>query len=132
MAAMRRHALDPVVLAGGLTEHDGAKALDDLPASAGVTALVAFNDRSAIGVLDRLEGSGIRVPAAMSITGFDDSLMARHARIDLTTVAQGHLEQARVTVRLVLERLEGERTERREIVVPTRLVVRGSTAEPPS
>jgi DNA-binding LacI/PurR family transcriptional regulator len=130
--AARALGLDPLVLPGGLTEEEGATALDALEPAHGVTALVAFNDRTAVGVLDRLERSGIRVPAAMSLSGFDDSPLARHARIDLTSVAQGYLEQAQVAVRLALERLEGGRTERREIVVPTRLVVRGSTGPPRS
>ena len=128
VAATARRGLDPVVLPGGLTEDDGAAALDDLPDD--VTALVGFNDRTAVGVLDRLERSGVPVPGAMSVTGFDDSPMARHARIDLTSVAQGYLDQARLAVRLVLERLEDGRTEPREIVLPTRLVVRGSTGPP--
>lgn len=130
LAAVRERGLDELVLPGGLTEADGAAALAALPAGAAVTALVAFNDRTAVGVLDRLERSGVGVPGGMSLTGFDDSPVARHARIDLTSVAQGYLEQARVAVRLALERLEGGRTERREIVVPARLVVRGSTAPP--
>jgi DNA-binding LacI/PurR family transcriptional regulator len=130
LTAVRNRRLDALVLPGGLTEDEGAEAIEALPPDAGVTALVAFNDRTAIGVLDRLERSGVRVPEAMSLTGFDDSPLARHARIDLTSVAQGYLDQARVAVRLALERLEDGRTERREIVVPTRLVVRGSTAPP--
>jgi DNA-binding LacI/PurR family transcriptional regulator len=129
--AIRYRGLDPLVLPGGVTEDEGAAALDALPADAGVTALVAFNDRTAVGVLDRLERSGARVPETMSLTGFDDSRFARHSRIDLTSVAQGYLEQARVAVRLALERLDGGRTERREVVVPTRLRVRGSTSPPP-
>jgi DNA-binding LacI/PurR family transcriptional regulator len=130
LATIRRRSLRTLVVPGGLTEDEGAAALDALDPDADVTALVAFNDRTALGVLDRLERSGAAVPEAMSLTGFDDSALARHARIDLTSVAQGHLEQARVAVRLALERLDGGRTERREIVVPTRLVVRGSTGAP--
>jgi DNA-binding LacI/PurR family transcriptional regulator len=130
LTAIRRHGLDPLVLPGGLTEDEGARAVDALPDGAGVTALVAFNDRTAIGVLDRLERSGVDVPRAMSVTGFDDSPLARHSRIDLTSVAQGYLEQARVAVRLALERLEDGRTERHQVVVPTRLQVRGSTSPP--
>jgi DNA-binding LacI/PurR family transcriptional regulator len=131
-AAIRRHGLAPVVLPGGLTEEHGAAALDALPPAAGVTAVACFNDRTATGVLDRLERKGVKVPEAMSVTGFDDSLLARHARIDLTTVSQAHGEQARLAVAAVLERLDGGRTERREIVLPARLVVRGSTGPPPS
>ena len=71
------------------------------------------------------------MPGGASVTGFDDSLPARHVRIALTSVGQGHLEQARTAVRLALERLDGGRAEAREVVVPTMLVVRGSTAAAP-
>jgi DNA-binding LacI/PurR family transcriptional regulator len=129
--AAERHGIPDLVLPGGVTELDGAFALDELPAGSGVTAVVAFNDRTAVGVMDRLERAGRSVPGQVSVTGFDDSLVARHARIDLTSVSQEHLEQARLAVRLALERLDGGRTERREIVLPARLVARGSTAPHP-
>jgi DNA-binding LacI/PurR family transcriptional regulator len=130
-AAVERHGIPDVVLAGGLTEQDGADALDALPGDIPVTAIAAFNDRAAVGVLDRLERGGIAVPAQMSVAGFDDSLLARHSRIALTTVGQAHLEQARLAVQLALERLDQGRTARREIVVPATLVVRGSTGPAP-
>ena len=142
-AAMRRRGLGAVVLRGGLTEQDGAAALDGLADvgrdggpdgggdGGGVTAVVAFNDRTAVGVIDRLERRGVAVPGGMSVTGFDDSPFSRHARIDLTTVNQGHLEQAKLAVQAVVERLDGGRTERREIVLPATLVVRGSSGPAP-
>ena len=132
LAAVRRRGIGPVVLTGGLEEQAGADAVEALPPAAGITALVAFNDRTAIGAIDRLERRGVPVPAGMSVTGFDDSLPARHVRIALTSVRQGHLEQARTAVRLALERLDGGRADAREVVVPTRLVLRGSTAAVPS
>ena len=126
-AAMRRHKLDSIVLPGGLTEQHGASALDALPNLTDVTAIVAFNDRTAFGVLDRLERAGLTVPADMSVTGFDDSIFARHARIDLTTVSQAATDQARLAVAAAIERLDGGRTERREIVLPATPIIRGTT-----
>ncbi|MDP4510215.1 LacI family DNA-binding transcriptional regulator [Nonomuraea turcica] len=126
-AAMRRHGLEAVVLPGGLTERQGAAALEHLPSGAGITAIVAFNDRTALGLLEALESRGIRVPDDMSVTGFDDSLMARHPRMALTTVSQSPIEQARLAVQAAIDRLNGDIEGRREIVLPTRLVVRGST-----
>ncbi|WP_433519107.1 LacI family DNA-binding transcriptional regulator [Nonomuraea sp. CA-143628] len=128
-AAMRRHGLEPVVLPGGLTERQGAAALKRLRTD--VTAVVAFNDRTALGMMEALESQGVRVPADMSVTGFDDSLMARHPRIALTTVSQSPLEQARLAVQAAIDRLSGDNQERREIVLPTRLIVRGSTGVAP-
>jgi DNA-binding LacI/PurR family transcriptional regulator len=129
-AAIRRHGLTALVLRGGLTEEDGADALDGLSEAAGVTAVVAFNDRTAVGALDRLESEGRKVPADMSVTGFDDSIIARHSRIALTSVNQTQTKQARLAVEAAIERLDGGRTERREIVLPASLVVRGSTGPP--
>jgi DNA-binding LacI/PurR family transcriptional regulator len=126
--AARRHGIPEVVLPGGVTEQEGADALDALPEDTATTAIAAFNDRTAVGVLDRLERRGVGVPREVSVAGFDDSLLARHARIALTTVSQAHREQARLAVRLALERLDAGRTARREIVLPAKLVVRGSTA----
>lgn len=125
-AAMRRHGLSAVVLPGGLTEQHGAASLDGLSTPREVTAILAFNDRTAVGALDRLEREGTKVPTEMSVTGFDDSIIARHCRIDLTTISQAHHEQARLAVQAAIDRLDGH-TERREIVLPARIVVRGST-----
>jgi DNA-binding LacI/PurR family transcriptional regulator len=126
-AALERHGLAPLVLRGGLTEADDMNALETLPPDADITAILAYNDRTALGVIDHLERAGLRVPADVSVTGFDDSLLARHTRIDLTTVSQVQHEQARLAVVLALERLDGGRTERREIVLPAELIVRTST-----
>lgn len=130
-SAMRRHGLDAVVLPGGLTEQQGAAALDALPAWGDVTAIVAFNDRSAVGALDRLEREGITVPGDMSVTGFDDSILARHCRIDLTTISQSHHGQARLAFQAAIDRLDNGPAKRREVVLPARLVIRGSTGPAP-
>jgi DNA-binding LacI/PurR family transcriptional regulator len=131
-AAMRRHGLDGVVLRGGLSELHGARALDGADLGREVTAIVAFNDRSAVGVMDSLERRGITIPSQASVTGFDDSILARHHRIDLTSVSQQPIEQARLAVEAAVERLSSGRTRRREIVLPAELVVRGSTGPAPS
>jgi DNA-binding LacI/PurR family transcriptional regulator len=131
-AAVRRHGLTAVVLPGGLSEQDGADALDGLDDVHAVTAIVAFNDRTAVGAIDRVERQGLSVPGDMSVTGFDDSLLARHTRIDLTTVNQGHLEQAHLAVQAVIERLDGGRTRRREIILPATPVIRASSGPAPA
>src|SRR6478736_3072642 len=52
------------------------------------SAVVAFNDRAALGLLDRLRRDGVDVPADVSVVGYDDSLIARLATVDLTSVSQ--------------------------------------------
>jgi DNA-binding LacI/PurR family transcriptional regulator len=132
LEAMEHHGLSPLILPGGDTEPDGIRAAEALDPAAGVTAIVAYNDRCAIGVLDHLDRAGITVPGQMSVTGYDNSFLAQLRRLDLTTVSQEPREQARLAVEATIERLDGQRTEAREIVLEPHLVVRGSTAKPPA
>jgi DNA-binding LacI/PurR family transcriptional regulator len=132
--AMRRHRLgdDLRVMAGDHGEESGARAArallaTDLPP----TAVVAYNDRSAVGVLDTLLRSGVAVPGAVSVVGYDDSPLSRLAHIDLTTVSQESEQLMRHAVAAVVERLDGGRTEHREVVVAPRLVVRGTSGPAP-
>ncbi|MFF4253822.1 LacI family DNA-binding transcriptional regulator [Streptomyces sp. NPDC001663] len=133
-AAMRHHGLADFarVVPGGLTEDQGAAAaralLDRAPHP---TAVLAFNDHCAIGVLDTLLRARIPVPEEISVVGFDDSHLARLAHVDLTTVGQQVVELARLAVRRAVARLEGEAAEDgREAVVAPRLVLRGTTRAP--
>ncbi|MFI0732979.1 LacI family DNA-binding transcriptional regulator [Streptomyces sp. NPDC021225] len=128
--AMRRHGMDghSRVLPGDHTEQSGERAarhlLDD---GEPPTAVVAFNDQCAIGVLTALTRAGVAVPREMSVAGYDDDALSRLSCFDLTTVSQGAEEQARRAVAAAVERLDQGRTTPREVVLPPRLVVRGST-----
>lgn len=131
-AAARRLGIDGSrILPGGYEEAAGAAAarvlLDgpDLP-----TAVVAANDRCAIGLLDAFVRAGVRVPQDVSVVGYDDNMLSRLAHVDLTTVSQEARLQATTALDAVVERLDGGRTDVREVVVPPRLVVRGSTGPP--
>jgi len=129
--AMHRHGLTPVVASGGQTELEGMRAAETIDLSDGVTAIVAYNDRCAIGVLDHLDRTGIDVPKQISVTGYDNSLLAQLHRMNLTTVSQAPKEQGRLAVAAAIERLDGNRTEDQEIVLEPHLVVRAGTAKPP-
>lgn len=102
-------------------------ALADLPQA---TAVFAANDEMALGVLRAFRERGIEVPARRSVVGFDDMRESANFSPPLTTV---HQYFDRVGVRaieaLVAEIEAGDATDL--ILVPTELVVRGSTAPPP-
>jgi DNA-binding LacI/PurR family transcriptional regulator len=121
----------PRTLAGGDTEAAGADAAirlrDDPP-----TAVIAFNDRCALGLLDRLRRDGLEVPGDMSVVGYDDSPVARLATVDLTTVSQAPHAMAEAAVAAAVERLEGHRTEPADVVLEPHLIVRSTTAAPAS
>lgn len=148
LAAAGRHGLAVSVRRGGNDEASGAAAARALLDAAGrtvagqavagqavaglPTAVVAANDRSAIGLLDVFLRAGVRVPGDVSVVGYDDSALSRLAHLDLTTVSQEAGEQARRAVAAAVERLDAGRAEPTEVVLPPRLVVRGTTAPPRS
>lgn len=120
------------VVPGGLVEEAGARAARDLIDTAGgpdglPTAVLAANDRCAVGVLDVFVRAGIRVPEDVSLVGYDDTAFAGLAHVGLTTVSQEAVAQARDAVAAVVERLDADRTTDREIVLTPRLVERTST-----
>ena len=119
------------VLPGDSTEEAGIRsgrllvAEPDRP-----TAVITFNDRSALGLLDALSRAGIQVPGDLSVIGYDDSPAAQFAHINLTTVSQDARAQAENAVAASVERLDGGRTQRRQVILPPRLVIRGTTGPP--
>ena len=70
------------------------------------------------------------VPGTVSVVGHDDSMLARLAHVDLTTVSQDAGQQAAYAVALAVDCLEGSRTAPREVVLTPHLVVRSTTAPP--
>jgi DNA-binding LacI/PurR family transcriptional regulator len=132
--AMRHHRLGGHIriLAGDHTEESGASAAGLLIASdPRPTAVLTYNDRSAVGLLDALRRAGIPVPDEISIIGYDDSPLSRLAHINLTTVSQNAHELTQHAIATLMQRLEGDRTEHREIILAPRLTIRGTTAAPP-
>jgi LacI family transcriptional regulator len=111
-----------------------------------VTALVAYNDLMAIGAMRAIRAAGLRIPADVSVTGFDDVDLAAYVDPPLTTISQataemGHWAVDRLT-RELADRVSArvatangrptagsaaEEWTPDHIVLPVRLQVRGST-----
>lgn len=114
----------PPVFAGGV-------AAADLVAASRATAVVAYNDLVALGVLDRLRSRGVRVPEDVSVVGADDVPAATQVSPALTTVSVPLRLVGRTAVDLLLDPHHDDDAGRRAPhVVPVSLVVRGSTAPP--
>ena len=131
---MRRCRLtdDVKVIQGGHTEGSGALAAQTVLASEPrPTAVLAYNDRCAMGLIDTLVRAGVDVPGAISVVGYDDSPIARLAHINMTTVSQDTPQLTEYALTAMIERLENGRTDHREVVVPPHLVIRGTTGPPP-
>jgi DNA-binding LacI/PurR family transcriptional regulator len=128
--AMRRHRLgDHIrIVPGDHTEAAGTRAAQTLLGDARLpSAVVASNDRCALGFLDALTRAGVAVPGAISVVGYDDNTLSRLAHVNLTTVSQDARRQAEHAVAAAVERLDNGRTAHREVVLAPHLVVRGTT-----
>lgn len=94
------------------------------------TALVAYNDFSAIGAIRSLREAGLRVPEDVSVIGFDDVNSAAYQNPSLTTVRQPWEKMAQIAAETLLARLNGKRVPR-EILIAPQLIVRESTGQCP-
>jgi LacI family transcriptional regulator len=98
-----------------------------LSSRARFTAVVAFNDMSAIGVIRALQDFGLRVPGDVSVIGFDDIRAAAFSNPRLTTIRQPLSNMGRIAAQCILNRLHGTERFRQQITVEPELVVREST-----
>ena len=92
------------------------------------TAILALTDVIAVGVLHASAELEIDVPGELSVTGFDDIPLATYVLPALTTVAQPLRELGRIAARLMLEKVANPGRPVQQVVLPTNLVVRRSTA----
>ncbi|MFC1408880.1 LacI family DNA-binding transcriptional regulator [Streptacidiphilus sp. N1-12] len=95
------------------------------------TAVVCFNDKVAVGVLQAAAERGLRVPRDLSVVGFDDSDVSRATTPRLTTVRQPLLEMGSLAASALVRILEGHRAEALHIELATQLIVRDSTFRVP-
>ncbi|MFJ6213508.1 LacI family DNA-binding transcriptional regulator [Streptomyces sp. NPDC092296] len=109
--------------------YSAAARLLDLPQRP--TALIAFNDKAAVGALRAAYDRGLRVPEELSIAGFDDVYLSSSTVPMLTTVRQPLGELGRMAVSLLMRLMEGHAVETLHVELATELIVRGSTGPVP-
>jgi DNA-binding LacI/PurR family transcriptional regulator len=110
---------------GDFTEAGGAAAMRTLlDRHPDLDAVFAASDNMAAGALRVLAGAGRSVPAEVAVVGFDDLGIAERTEPPLTTVHQSIQDLGKEMTRMLLGLIAGQ--ERSSIILPTRLVVRGS------
>lgn len=122
----------PPLVRGDWSAESGYLAGLELAAREDCTAVFAANDQMALGLLRALHESGRRVPEDVSVIGFDDIPEASSFLPPLTTLHQDFAEVGRLCVQAVLRTMRPDGSERGTTLVPTRLVLRQSTAPPPA
>jgi LacI family transcriptional regulator len=92
------------------------------------TAVLAYNDALAIGVMKGLRKLGIAVPDEVSVVGFDNIMFDELVEPALTTVASPLYRMGLTGVQNCIALAQGGRPGSTPLVLPVRLVVRQSTA----
>ncbi|MFE9448134.1 LacI family DNA-binding transcriptional regulator [Streptomyces sp. NPDC006739] len=130
-AVMREHGAEALVEPGDMTEEGGYRATvrllsrPDRP-----TAVLAVNDMTSVGVLSAAEELGLRVPRDLSVTGYDNTSIARLRHVWLTTVDTAPHEVGRRAARCLLDRLDGRGGPATLRLAAPALEIRGTTAPP--
>src|SRR5450432_3024111 len=95
------------------------------------TALLAYNDISAIGAIWAFHEAGLRVPEDVSVVGFDDIPSAGFNSPGLTTVRQPLQRMGQIAAKTVIDQIEGNEEYVAEIAIEPEFVVRASTGPGP-
>ncbi|GAA4481672.1 LacI family DNA-binding transcriptional regulator [Actinoallomurus oryzae] len=128
-----RQGIEVVELGPFAPRFEGGSHAADLALAEGVTAIIAYNDLMALGVMSRLADRGVSVPAEMSVVGFDDIPMAGMATPPLTTVSMQNERAGRAAVDLLVSLLNVTGADAGDLRrgLECQLIVRASTAVPP-
>jgi LacI family transcriptional regulator len=120
-----------LVAMGAFTEAGGYEAMRALMTTTPrPTAVFAANDLSAIGAMSAVAAAGGRLPADMSIVGFDDVRLSRYMSPPLTTIRQPAGAIARHATDLLLGMIGGRRPRKLHHPFAPELIVRGTTTAP--
>ena len=98
--------------------------------SSDFTAMVCYNDISAIGAIRACMNHGIKVPEDISVVGFDDIESAAFHNPSLTTIRQPLKQMGTVSARILLQRIRGQATFPDVVPIHPELVIRESTCPP--
>lgn len=113
-----------------LVEEGKRQAAQLLQAAERPSAIFCCNDLLAIGTLQAAKQLGLRVPADLSVVGFDNTILASVTDPPLTTVAQPTEKMGRIAVDQLIGQIAKEEAGELRTVMQPELIVRNSTAEP--
>lgn len=90
-------------------------------------AVFVVSDTMALGALRCIREHGLKVPDDVAVIGYDDLPVALHADPPLTTIRQPIQEQTKRAVEMLTHIIESPDSPRQEVVLPTKLIIRGTT-----
>jgi len=95
------------------------------------TAVFADTDIKAVGVIRALHDMGLRVPADVSVLGYDDNPMADVIQPALTTIHTPMYEMGKAAVKMLLDRIDRNNRDRPGMTLSSNLMIRDSCGPVP-
>ena len=93
------------------------------------TAVIAYNDMLAIGAIKAIKDNNLKVPDDYSVIGYDNSYINNFVDPTLTSVTFQRKEIAKIAFSLIMDRIRGDKSEPKGVIVSSSIVIRDSTAE---
>jgi len=115
---------------GDITAESGYRVMTNiLKKSKKPTAVFAFNDMSALGIMRAIREQGLKIPEDIAIVGFDDIPIAAYFNPPLTTVRQPQEEMGRKGAELLIKTIKKDekRSKEADIVLKPKLIIRKSS-----
>jgi DNA-binding LacI/PurR family transcriptional regulator len=94
-----------------------------------ITAIFAYNDLMALGIINALTDLGMSVPTDISVIGFDDSI-ASYSIPKISTIAIPKEEMGRIAANILINRIQGRKDPAQIFELRPQLIIRNSTARP--
>ncbi|CAB4530084.1 unannotated protein [freshwater metagenome] len=113
---------------GDWSANSGYRAIKEIVKGSNATAVFVANDAMALGVLKALNELKVKVPTEMSVAGFDDIPESEFLIPGLTTIRQDFLSVGKLSLELLMDRIEKRTRDSFHIAIQPELIVRKSTA----
>lgn len=94
------------------------------------TCILASSDMNALGLMQVALDQGLRIPGDLSVIGLDDIVLANLKSINLTTIQLQKRDMGAAAAELLMKRIRQPSKASKQVILPTRLIVRGTTASP--
>jgi DNA-binding LacI/PurR family transcriptional regulator len=121
------------LIRGSHSEQAGREAMSywcQLPHDEQPTAIMGISDLVSIGIMNEVEARGLIVGKDISVIGFDDAPLVQYLRPSLSTIQQLIPEISRAIIQMLEAILDRRSPQQRHLLVPPRLIMRGSCAPP--
>ncbi|WP_196596161.1 LacI family DNA-binding transcriptional regulator [Pectinatus frisingensis] len=131
---MTGHGLKPIVLNIGegniekTVDNTLSKVMMAIKSGVKITAIFACNDLMAVGAINGCHRLGLKVPADISVIGFDNIALSRFIEPKLTTIDQNMALLGQSATALLIEKIESHNTTSDEIILENTLIERNTTA----